>query len=168
MSENTIQSRILAVLLTLEISTSLPHFASSIFRSKVLAVLRYILACSRLFSFFALMAAFMYCFFLFSRSSSCSLAEKQLYEKSHSSDTDMALKVSSCSVYSQEKSVEVQTSTEDISLLHFIVSWLVSISFIRMRNTSLYHGILHNKKKITHSTSQRHFKVSQQITTADR
>lgn len=81
------QSRILRVLLTLEISTVLPDFACSIFRSRPLAVLRYVFACSRLFSLFALMAAFRYCFFLLSRNSSCSLTEKQLYRNSHSSDT---------------------------------------------------------------------------------
>jgi len=136
MSKNVKQSRILTVLLTLEMSTGLPRFACSIFRSKLLAVLRYILACSRLFSFFALTAAFMYCFFLFSRNSSCSLAEKQLYKNPHSSDTAMPLKqVYHVQFIARKRSVKVQISNKDISSLHLIVSW--PISSIRKRNKFL-------------------------------
>lgn len=135
MSKHVKQSRILTVLLTLEISTGLPHFACSIFRSKLFAVLRYILACSRLFSFFALTAAFMYCFFLFSRNSSCSLAEKQLYKNPHSSDTAMPLKQAyHVQFIARKRSVTVQISNKDISLLHLTVSLPVSISSIRKRN----------------------------------
>lgn len=152
MSKNRKQSRILPVLLTLEISTVLPDFACSIFRSRPLAVLRYVFACSRLFSLFALMAAFRYCFFLFSRNSSCSLTEKQLYRNTHSSATanapDTALP---CSVYSQEMIRKGQLSNQEISLLHSTVSW--ALSSIKKGNKLPSGTVFFIKKTSQHFTS---------------
>lgn len=146
------QSRILAILLTLEISTGLPHFACWIFTSKLLDVLRYIFACSRLFSFFALMAALMYCFFLFSRNSSCSLTEKQLNKNLHSSDSAMPLKqVYHVPLIARKRSAKVQLSNKVISLLHLIFSWPVAMSSIRKRS-KLPSTMASSSKP--HSTSQ--------------
>lgn len=145
MSKNRKQSRILAVLLTLEISTVLPDFACSIFRSRPLAVLRYVFACSRLFSLFALMAAFRYCFFLFSRNSSCSLTEKQLYRNTHSSATanapDTALP---CSVYSQEK-ISERTAVKSGDFFTALNCFLGTFKHKKRKQASFWNSILHQK-----------------------
>lgn len=148
MSENMKQSRILTVPLTLEISTGLPHLACSIFGSKLFAVLRYILACSRLFSFFALRAAFMYCFFLFSRNSSCSRAEKQ-YKTPHSSGTAMPLK----QVYHLQ--LTARSRSRDIKYGHFLTalncfSASFNFNYQKKKRAFFCHGILHQKTSNTY------------------
>lgn len=147
-------SRILTLLLTLEISTVFPDFACPIFRSRPFAVLRYVFACSRWFSLFALMAAFRYCFFLFSRNSSCSLTEKQLYRNTHSSMLPMPPKqVHQVQFTARKTSVKVQMSNRDISLLHSIVSWILSISSIKNRNEFPCRTASFIKKTSEHFTS---------------